>query len=161
MEPMFTIKPSLRLNMEGITALDTRRAPKVFSSNVFRIWSMVASATGPSDKVESDQNQVRSGQVRSGQVRSGPTNSQSTCVVHENINFSSCCKDGLHCAFNIIPIGYVQNVFSNVWVLKSLHAFEPSGRCIYNASSRSEFLASVLKVIGRWRSGRTESLRLY
>jgi len=51
MEPIFRIKPSLRLNMEGITAFDTRNAPKVFNSKALRIWSMVASAMGPKEEV--------------------------------------------------------------------------------------------------------------
>lgn len=75
-------------------------------------------------------------------VKSGLTNSDGTSVVHDNVDFTSFCEDGFHHAFDIISVGYVQNMFSNVWVLKSLHAFELSRRCIYDASSRSEFLAS-------------------
>ena len=64
MEPMFTIKPSLRPNMEGITAFDTRNAPKVFSSKAFRIWSMVASATGPRGKVIASYSSVKIAKAR-------------------------------------------------------------------------------------------------
>ena len=146
---MFTIKPSLRLNMEGNTAFDTRKAPKVFNSKAVRIWSMVASATGPRDKSHclvlqhEDHQRGRAAKAGPKSVReSGLTNSQGTCIVHDNVDLSGFCKDGLHHAFDIFSVGYIQNMLSNVWVLKSLHAFELSGRCIYDASSRSEFLAS-------------------
>jgi len=116
MEPMLTINPCLRSNMEGSTAFDTRRAPKVFSSNDCRICSMVASAIGLTDS------------------------SNCSRIVHDDVDPAHLFQDTLHSALNVIFDGHVQDARSDVWALKALHGLEPAGGRIHDASSRSEFL---------------------
>jgi hypothetical protein len=130
---MFTIRPSWRLAISGITILAMRRVEKVLTSKSALTFSNELSMRAPGD--EGTKKAVL--EIVLTRKRTG---TYGASIIDHDIDFPLLAENLLNDILNALVAGHIQNHLSDIWIVEISHFFKFASRCVDYTSFVREFL---------------------